>query len=118
VALTHHLVTSQWIRRRSDYQQVQMSGRRFSLPHLTMPYLPSSEQVARFGITVSRRVGNAVVRNRVKRRLREVVRHQWQSMEGAWEIVIIARPSAARVGLQILEREFLSFSTWLSRKSQ
>ena len=83
-----------------------------------MLYLPSSEQVARYGITVSRRVGNAVTRNRVKRWLREVIRHQWQSLEGAWEIVIIARPSAATAGLQILEEEFLSFSGWLSRKSR
>jgi ribonuclease P protein component len=83
-----------------------------------MLYLPSSERVARVGITVSRRVGNAVIRNRVKRWLREVVRHQWQSLEGAWDIVIIARPSAPTAGLQILEGEFMSFSDWLSRKSR
>lgn len=50
---------------------------------------------ARVGLTVSRKVGGAVVRNRVKRRLREAVRHERTLLGERVDVVIIARPSAA-----------------------
>lgn len=50
---------------------------------------------ARIGLTVSRRVGNAVVRNRVKRRLREWFRQSAVRAAGAFDWVVIARPAAA-----------------------
>lgn len=51
------------------------------------------DQPARFGFTVSRRVGSAVVRNRVKRRLREVARGA--SVNDGWDIVVTAFPQSA-----------------------
>lgn len=47
--------------------------------------------LSRFGFSVSRRVGNATVRNRVKRRLREVVRLQRDVLADGWDVVFIAR---------------------------
>jgi ribonuclease P protein component len=61
----------------------------------------------RAGFVTSRRVGNAVERNRVRRRLREIVRrHQSQIIAGVW-IVSIARPGAARATYGALEHEWL-----------
>jgi ribonuclease P protein component len=61
----------------------------------------------RAGFIVSRRVGSAVIRNRVRRRLREIVRrHQHQLHENFW-LVIIARPEANRASYGALEDEFL-----------
>ena len=51
------------------------------------------DQPARFGFSVSRRVGSAVVRNRVKRRLREIARNT--SVHDGWDIVVTAFPNAA-----------------------
>ena len=50
---------------------------------------------ARLGVTVSRKVGNAVVRNRVKRRIREWFRRDGQTLVAGRDIVVIARSSAA-----------------------
>ncbi len=51
---------------------------------------------SRLGITVSTRVGGAVVRNRVKRLVREVLRLAWRDLEPSGDIVVIAKPGAAR----------------------
>ena len=53
---------------------------------------------ARVGITVSSKVGGAVVRNRVKRLLREAVRHEIAGLP-AVDLVLVARPSAVRSGV-------------------
>ena len=58
-------------------------------------FVPSPEADSRFGITVSRKVGNAVTRNRVKRWLREAIRHERDGLHGVWDVVFIAHPQAA-----------------------
>ena len=108
----------QRIRKRSEYQRIQSIGKRFRKDHLIMLYTPSSSSLPRFGITVSRRVGNAVKRNRVKRWIREIIRASNQEWVGAWDVVIIAKPSAVSAGLVALKRDFDGFSSWISRKSQ
>ena len=65
------------------------------------------EAPARIGFVTSKRVGSAVVRNRVRRRLREIVRrHQHELCTGFW-VVVIARPAAARATYGALEDEWL-----------
>ncbi len=61
----------------------------------------------RVGFVTSRRVGGAVVRNRVRRRLREIVRlHQAQLRQDLW-LITIARSSAARASYEELQDEWL-----------
>lgn len=62
-------------------------------------------QFARLGVTVSRRVGGAVVRNRVKRRLREWFRTSPVRAAGPLDLVVIARPPAATLAGEALCRE-------------
>jgi ribonuclease P protein component len=61
----------------------------------------------RAGFVTSKRVGGAVVRNRIRRRLREIVRHHQHALrEDVW-IVLIARPAAAAASYAALEDEWL-----------
>ncbi len=61
----------------------------------------------RAGFVTSKRVGAAVIRNRVRRRLREIIRrHQHEMRSGLW-LVVIARPPAARATYAALEDEYL-----------
>ena len=76
---------------------------------LTIGFLKSMESNAtvRAGFITSKRVGNAVVRNRTRRRLREIFRkHQHEICDGIW-IVTIASARAARETFRALEDEWL-----------
>lgn len=64
----------------------------------------------RLGLVTSRRVGGAVMRNRLRRRLREIVRrHQHDLRDGVW-LVIVTRPAAARATSAELEAEWLKLA--------
>ena len=61
--------------------------------------LAGSPDRIRVGLTVSRKVGNAVVRNRVKRWLRETIRTQLDGIPRGFDIVVIAHPQSVGAGL-------------------
>jgi ribonuclease P protein component len=71
----------------------------------TETIVDGEEPPARIGFSVSRRVGNAVVRNRVKRRLREIVRKRLSHVAPGWDIVITARATAAEAEYGALEED-------------
>lgn len=69
-----------------------------------------SQDCVRLGVTVSRRVGNAVVRNHVKRRIREWFRHDTAKFDKPVDIVVIGRQAAASMTGPEISRE-LSHAT-------
>jgi ribonuclease P protein component len=79
---------------------VQQRGQRFSGRTLVLYAMPptagKSASDARLGITVSKQVGNAVVRNRIKRWVRESYRKLAEPPPGGTDLVVIAKPSAAK----------------------
>lgn len=64
----------------------------------------------RVGITVSKKLGHAVVRNRVRRRLREVYRLNEEKFAPGWDIVVVARTRAVRCDFSELTRAYLSLA--------
>jgi ribonuclease P protein component len=93
--------------RRLEFQLVYNEGQRRSASLCTVFYRPNGLVQTRLGITVPRRVGTAVLRNRIKRRIREVFRLHRQELPGGWDIVLNPRPAAATVAYRALERELL-----------
>ena len=74
---------------------------------LMLGVLPVAEETAfRVGLVTSKRVGEAVVRNRVRRRLREIVRRQQHGLARGFWLVVIARPAAAAASSGALEEEW------------
>jgi ribonuclease P protein component len=61
----------------------------------------------RFGLVTSKRVGGAVIRNRVRRRMREICRLHRAILAPEWLVVVVAKPAAARATFSELRDEWL-----------
>lgn len=100
------------IRKRADFLRVQSQGQRASTPHFTLLVAPSSvssegvEGPSRLGIVVTKKIGNAVARNRVKRVCRECFR-QWPGfVPDGIDLVVIAKEGAPELGLAAVREEW------------
>ena len=76
------------IRNRRCYQQVQNVGSKYKTSHFIFFYIRSNR--TQIGLTVTKRIGNAVYRNKIKRFLREYFRHYYNDIP-AFQIVVVVR---------------------------
>lgn len=81
------------LRANADFERLRRDGRTLFHPLLVLSVLPNDREHSRFGFVVGRRIGKAVVRNRVKRRMREAVRNRIRcgQIVMGWDVVFIAR---------------------------
>ena len=92
----------QRLRRRRDFAAVYRSGRSYARGPLALRIRANPEtDVPRYGFAVGKRLGGAVTRNRIKRRLREAARRY--AAAGQVDIVVIARNGAQRASYQELQ---------------
>jgi ribonuclease P protein component len=81
----------------AEFRRVRTEGRSWPGRYFTLAVLEGAERgPSRIGLITTRQVGGAVVRNRIRRRLREIVRQARPRLKSGCWIVLIARPAAAR----------------------
>jgi ribonuclease P protein component len=93
--------------RRGEFRRVYDEGQRRSTPLCAIFFRPNGLPWTRLGITAPAHLGNAVVRNRAKRRLREVFRRHRAGIPAGWDIVLNPRELVAKVQFPTLVREIL-----------
>lgn len=93
--------------RRAEFRRVYEEGQRRSASLCTVFLRSNGRAQSRLGITVPARVGKAVRRNRIKRRLREIFRLNLSAIPAGWDIVVNPRGQAAEAEFARLQREFL-----------
>ena len=95
------------LKKNSDFRRLYAKGKSAVNPFLVVYCRRNREGVHRLGYTVSVKLGHAVVRNRVRRRLREIYRLNSPKLKSGWDIVVVARPRCVDAEYRQLESAFL-----------
>ena len=90
------------------FRRVYNKGRSAVLPCLVVYIKPNGGDSNRLGFTVTTKIGHAVTRNRVRRRLREIYRLHEGGLKPGFDIVVVARARAVKADYHRLETEFLN----------
>ncbi|MDR0818799.1 MAG: ribonuclease P protein component [Oscillospiraceae bacterium] len=107
------------LRKDSEFRRVYRKGQSKATPRLVLYVMkrytavgrgksrPYTGAGVRVGVTVSAKVGNAVVRNKIRRRVKEICRLNLVKLKPGFDLVIVARDKAAASGYQELERDLV-----------
>lgn len=79
------------IRDNEHFQKIRTEGQSYANEFLVMCILSNGLSYSRFGVSVSNRIGGAVVRNQIKRRLREIIRLRIGQIQVGWDVILIAK---------------------------
>ncbi len=104
------LPVSARLRARSDYLRVQTKGKMIKGRFLILLSLENGLTNSRFGLTVSGKLGNAVKRNRIRRRIREIERFYRYQIKSGFDIVAIARGKSRDADFDEMKEEYLELA--------
>lgn len=103
---------SESLKKNHQFQTVYRSGKSYANKYLVMYVMENGTGGNRIGISVSKKVGNSVVRHRITRLVRESYRLQEAMFNSGLDIVIVARKNAVSVGYAEIESALLHLG-WL-----
>jgi len=95
------------LRKRGEFLDLYERGDKIQSTYFVLYMLENGRSCHRLGITVSRKIGIAVVRNRIKRRLREIFRANKQAISPYCDLVVNAKRAAARAHSQEIQEDIL-----------
>jgi len=93
--------------RRGEFDSVYRAGKRRSGFHFTVFFRANQLPHSRFGFSIKKTLGGAVVRNRIRRRVREIVRCHRLEIPTGWDVVIHPKGNVARAEFAALSDELL-----------
>jgi ribonuclease P protein component len=93
--------------RKADFDAVYRNGKRRSSSHFTVFLKANDLPQSRFGFSIKRALGGAVVRNRMRRRMREVVRLHREEISAGWDFVIHPKANVATAAFAALENDLV-----------
>ncbi len=101
---------SQSIKKNHEFRRIYAKGASAASASIVLYCRKNRQGQSRLGLTVSTKVGGAVVRNRVRRRLREIYRLNAGRLKEGYDVIAVARVKAAHSRYAVLERDFLRLS--------
>ena len=98
---------SESLKKNSDFKNVYTHGKSYANKYLVMYMLENNQDINRLGISVSKKVGNSVVRHRITRLVRESYRLHENIFNSGLDIVVVARKGASTVRYSEIESALL-----------
>lgn len=98
---------SESLKNNSDFQIVYKKGKSYANKYLVMYVFENNKNINRLGISVSKKVGNSIVRHRISRLVRESYRLHENIFNSGLDIVVVARNSAAQISYAEVESALL-----------
>ena len=103
---------------RPEFEAAYREGRRRVSPSFVIFSRPNGREWSRFGQSVKKALGGAVVRNRIRRRVREILRLHRQEISPGWDIVIHPRNSVATANFSALAAELIELIRGATRTAR
>lgn len=91
------------LRKSTDFKRVRRLGKSYAHPFVVLIVHPNERATSRFGVAAGRSTGNAVHRNRAKRRIREAIRPRIGEIQPGWDLIFLARKSIHQAGYAELQ---------------
>ena len=95
------------LKKRYQFNYVYKSGEHFSGEHMVLYVASSKTKNIKVGLAVTKKVGHAIVRNKVRRRLREIIKKQVPNLKQNNNIIVVARDNITEASFEKLSNEFL-----------
>ena len=93
------------LKRHKEFRYTYARGRSHSMPLFTLVYAKSRNDSVRIGFSVSKRIGNAVQRNRAKRRMRACISPMLGNLKGGYNLIMIAKPEVLLAPFAELQKQ-------------
>ena len=106
------------VKENHEFRRIYRKGRSAVSPYLVVYCQKNREGRSRLGVTVSKKLGHAVVRNRVRRRLREIYRLNSHQLKTGWDIVIVARSRCVGAEYSRMDAAFMAACEKLSLRRE
>ncbi len=103
-------------RKRKDFLHIYRKGSRYRGKGFILIYLSNDLHFSRLAVVASRKIGNAVVRNRIKRRFRALYRTNKSLLQGSFDLVIITKKSIGDISWGEVQKEFIKAIKFLPIK--
>ena len=102
---------SESLKKNKDFQYIYRKGKSYANKYLVMYIRENHSDVNRLGISVSKKVGNSIVRHRITRLIRESYRLQEEHFKCGWDLVVIARAGAKGKTYREIESALIHLGT-------
>lgn len=94
------------VKENRDFRRIYRRGRSVVTPYLVLYCQKNAGGNTRLGVTVSTKLGKAVIRNRVRRRLREIWRLHLSEMRPGWDIILVARGRSVSAAYRKIDKAY------------